>query len=523
MQLAMGDGTKTMFKGVLVNHKDETLTYEAKFKYHCGDNTKDLFEGVNEYLDSLSSDTKEELFDLYREALQIIDPTYFGVENARKRSDVDNNNNYVYLISEVAPIVARIYELLNLRNYRNFVRQSGWCEPPKGLRETIARGEYSSDMTINPDDYRNIAELGLVLRPLLPIFSQMIMKVEKITGSDYREVVTGGLINTIPEITSHPGWIKIRSYVSNFYSSKGINPLQLSVISEDSYASHASYIAMFTRLCCAHIPSIDNRKNLAKVIYSVVRQFDTGSSNIREKNLKGFDELNEKRGVHEVYQIKEDVNAADIETQGEFFTMKHYDENDKPIYKDRYIHQCRALGIDNPQLPDIIYDMIPGWEFELEPHVLQLMQLVFKDDISYQIYEYLDYEQLMSALTLASVKLHQMGYPLLSQIVLSVYNPTGMKEDTRTIFDLTQEEKESLLNICGVFKTKDTVSTDNELIIAVNEFLSRLGNGAWQSIIEVGMPGDKESLDNSIKGYLYEVELCREIKTELINLILELS
>lgn len=525
MKINIGEGTKTLFKEILVSHPgEETLKFEAKLRYHCGDYSKDLFKEINEYLESLDDAVQAKLYKLYREALNIIEPTTFGIENARCRDDVINNMNYTYLINNTRPIVDEIFDLLKPKNLQYVIQQSGWAEAPPGLRETINRGEYSSDITVNVEEYKQVAEFTLLIRPLFPIFAQMITKLSKITGNDYKEVVTGGLINQNPLIINHPGWKRVKSYVSNFYSSKGTNPLQLSVISEDSYDHHATYIAVFTRLCCAHVPSIDKRKNLAKVLFSVVKQFDSGTNNVREKNFKGFDEMNEKRGLHEIYQLKEEVSSADIQMQSSFFTMQHYDNTDKPILKNRFVNQCRALGINNPDLVDKVYELIPAnWEFYFSQPVQQLLQLAFVDDISYDIYMHLDYEELMSAMALAAVKLDQMGFPNLSQIVMCKDNPNGEYEDTDKLFALTEEDKADLLSLCHISKTKETVSTENELVSSVMDFLSHLGSGTWHSVIEPGMACDEGLIAACPSGHLFEIEMSREIKSELISLIKAVS
>lgn len=523
MEFHTTNATLTQFKNVAVIHKNQTLNFSAHSKTHCGNTKDNLFAHINEYFESLPEPALDRMFELFQQSKQILDPTYaemVGVDNELLR----NHRNYRYLIDRLKPIIREIYQLVNLRNLTYFLKQSGVCAAPRGLRETVARGEYHAEQTIGEEDYQNIAELTLLMRPAFPIISEMMQKAKEITGDEYKEVVTGELFKDLDVFVNHQGWNKIRNYMNYFYSSNGVNSLQLSLIPEDSYVNHAFYSALFSRLGSTHVPSRESNKNIAKSLYSVAKQFSAASSRIREKKLTAKDEMNEKRSLYEIYFLKEEVSSADEESQAEFFSMDLFDNTDKPRLKDRFVTPCMGLGISRPDLVEWVYDQIPSnWEFELQPHIFKLLQMVFVEDISYNIYLALDHHQLMAAMALATVKLHEMGYPKLSQLICTVYDETQPRSLTDEIFALDSAEKDNLEQLCAVYRGQSGLSTDNEAVLAVNDFLKELGNGQWSSIIEPGMLDSKEAMANADQGDMFEVELDRELKQEFLKLVNHIS
>lgn len=515
----------TPFSGITVTYGDETILFKGSGRVNCGTSSDDLFECFNSYVSNLSEDTRSDLFDLYKDAKLILDPTYFDSENLDDELML-NNNDYHFLTRKLKPTVKKIFDTIKFANFEYFIAQSGYVNPPPDLMSMYARGEYPPETTINFNDYRNLGQLILVLRCILPVIVETVSKAEVIAGKGYAEVIAGLLINDNPVVVNHPGWVRLNEYVEYSYNAKGrsTNPLRLDIISEDRFANHAVYKALFSRLCLCFIPSKVPNKNLSKSLYSIVNQFDKVSSSIREKRAGGKDENNDRRGHFEIYQLKEEVNATEEAAQAEYFSFGMYDEDDNPRHTNFFKYQCAGLGIDEPALAEHLYSMIPNnWEFELRPHIVKLCQLVFADDISYMIYYALEYQQLMAAMALAQLKLHQMGYPHLAVLVTAIPDKEGVRTHTEDMFSLTTQERAVLQSLCAVVKGNGAVSTDNEAVSAAMEFFKELGVGAWKSTIELGLIDDPKAMETMRKGFLYEVELTKEIKEEFIALVAKVN
>ena len=218
------------------------------------------------------------------------------------------------------------------------------------------------------------------------------------------------------------------------------------------------------------------------------------------------------------------MNATDEAAVAEFFTFGMFDEDDNPIYKDRFVHQCNGLNIADPNKAEILHDLLPdNWDYEPRQHIVKLCQMAFSDDIPFNIYYALDYHQLMSAIVLAQLKLHQMGYPHLAVLLTSVEDPEGERINADVIFSLNQTERQRIESLCDVVKGDGATSTNNEAVSAALEFFKELGNSAWQSTIELGLIDDDKALESAPRGFLYEVNLDIQIKEEFIRLYEEIN
>lgn len=525
LKLSLKQSGKSPFAGVIVEYDEKVIEFKGSGRVNCGTIYDDLFSSFNEYIGHMEDDRKSQLWDLYVKAKTVLDPTYFDPDNADEELML-NNRDYHFLTQKLKPIIADIFELLKMVNYEYFITQSGYVDPPRDLTSMTGLGEYPSETTISGEDYRHLAALVLGLRGPLPIIAEMIYKNEITSGKSYKEVVAGDLIKDVEWIKSHIGWRRLNEYITYTYNTKGrgANGLNTEIISNDRFSNHVVYRALFGRLCLSHVPSKDPRKNLVKSLFSIVNQSDKVPSSVREKKGGGKDENNDRRGFYEIYQLKEEHNSTDEAAQSEYFTFSMFDSDDNPTFKNWFNYQCKGLGINDPLRAEKLYELIPdSWEFEPRQHIVKLCQLAFAEDISYNIYYALDYTQLTVAVVLAQMKLHQMGYPNLALLLTTVDDPEGERINADVIFSLNQSERNRLEALCDVVKGDGLTSSSNEAVAAALEFFKELGNGCWQSTIELGLIDDDQALNTAPRGCLYEVMLGIEIKEEFIKLCEEVN
>lgn len=522
MELFIKPSAKYNHCGVLVKHRDQEIDFKGAGKVYCGMNDVNLFNCYNDYLDNLSMETQDDLFDCYEEAKMILDPTEDSNGVMPPEELLVNNKDYHFLVAKLKPIIDKIIKLINPANFEYYIQQNGLTVPPKDLDTHYNRGEFPKETTIDEISYQNIVRYVLVLRSIMPIISEMMVKAEEIAGKDYKEAVTGLLIKDNPYLMQHPGWKKIHEYVDYSYNAKHktINQMRLEIITEDAYATHAIYRALFSRLCLSHIPSLDPQKNLAKGLFSIVLQFDQNNGQVKERP-GSKDENAQKRSVYEIPQLKETVNSADEMAQAEYFSFGLFDANDVPKTKDRFKHQCEGLGIQNPQMVETLFDLIPdNWDFELGMHMVKLFQLVFAGQVSYNIVYALENPQLPAALALAQTKLHELGFPNLAILMTAIPDPDVTRTHTSEMFSLNGEERKAIEDLCDVVKTgKGEISTDNEAVASAIAFFKDLTLSGWSSTIEPGLIDDPKAMSTVIRGVLFEVELTKDIKDEFLSLI----
>lgn len=523
MLIRIQPSAMTEYNGITVEHNGIVIEFDGSGKVHCGKNTDDLFECFNEYLKDMPEATLDRLFELYSDAKMVLHPTYFP-DRIPSEELLLNNTDYKFLLSKLKPIITEIMDLIKPNNLTYFIHYNGtYLEPPEDLERVYDNGDYPAETTIDAQAYKDLVVLSLLHHPIFPVIADLLKKLEAETSKNYKETIAGTLIADNPWIVNTPGWRKLVDYVNHTYQNNGISNQRVEIISEDKYATHAIYRTLFTRFCCSHIPSRVPEKNLAKSLFSSVTQFDSSGFKIKDKS-SGKDEAQDKRSNMEATQLKEEVNGSKEVAQAEYFSFGLTDSDDNPRYVDTFKYQCMGLGIDNPTLVEDAFELIPSnWEFVKENHMVVLGQLVYMDDVSPPIVHALEYQQLMCYLVLAQVKLHQMGYPRLAVLMTAIDDPNGTRIHASQMLDLNTTEREQIEAICDIRQGRGETTSDNEAVAAAIEFLKRLGNGAWQSTLEIGVLDNPDVLKKMSRGKLYPIELDREIKgikEEFISLIL---
>ena len=523
MHVSLIVSAKTKFTGIVIKYKDKELLFKADGTVKGGTNDNDLFLCFNSYLEKvMGEDEKDKLFELYERAHFILEPS-IDSHNSKYEEYLQNNLNKDFLISKLVPVVNEIIETIKPNRLSYFIDSEGiYTTIPHDLDMNQNKGDYPDDKTINHDDYRNLVKFILTFQPVLPIINAFIthLDIQNITKS-CKELVAGGLVKHNPYLVNSSSWKKIIGYINYDLLNKNINNLKVDVSNNNNFVENTAFKIMFTRFLVFLIPNPDKNTNLAKQIYNGIKQIDTEGGNFRDKRPTG-DDANDKRSNIEMYQLYEEVKSADETADAEFFSFSHFDEEDNPRYKDRFKYQAMALSIKNVNNVDACFDLIPNnWQFELRPHIIQLLQLALVDVVSPFLIEALNYPQLMSAMALAQVKLHEMGYPNLAVLVTTIYSPNTPRADGGKFDTLDGEERRIISEICQVDQSQGETLVMNEGVYAASNFLRDIFSKGWMSTIELGLLDDPNALKTARHGTLYEVELGPEIKEEFVSLIVK--
>ena len=521
MKLSLVISAKTKFTGITVDHNGKKVTFKADGTVKGGKNENDLFLCFNNYAEIVLNDNeKDELFNLYQQAHFVLEPTTEG-HQSECEVYLQNNHNKDFLISKLVPIIDRVIEIINPSRLTYFIDSEGiYTELPHDLDMNQNKGDYPDAKTINGHDYQNLVKFILTFQPAFPIINAFITHLEskKIT-KDCKELVAGNLIKNNPYLVNSPSWKKILGYISYDVVNKNINNLKVDVSNDNSFIENTAFKIMFTRFLVFLIPNPDKTKNLAKQIFNGIRQIDTEGGNFRDKRPASEDNT-DKRSNIEMYQLYEETKSADEIADAEFFSFSHFDEEDNQRFKNRFTAQCMAMGIKDESMVEYCFDLIPNnWNFQLRPHIVQLLQLALIDVVSPFIINILDYHQLMAAMALSQVKLHEMGYPNLAVLVTTLYDPKAPRSNGGNFDTLDSNDRAIIEQICRVDQAQGESLVKNEGVAAADAFLKEVFSKGWVSTIEVDMIGDKNAMETSQLGVMHEVDLSHEVKKEFISLI----
>lgn len=521
MKVSLVKAAKTKFVGIDIEHNGEVIRFKADGSVKGGKNDHDLFQCFNSYLNiQMEESDKDKIFELYRKALFVLEPSVEG-HKTQFEEYLQNNLNKDFLISKLVPIINDILDIVKPEKLSYFIDSEGiYTEIPHDLDMNQNRGDYPDAKTIGHNDYRNLVKFILIFQPVFPIINAFIthLDTQNITRS-CKEAVAGELIKHNRYLVKNPSWEKILGYIRYDVDNKNINNLKVDININNNFIENTAFKLMFTRFLVFLIPTPDKTKNLAKQIFNGIRQIDTEGGTFNDKRLAG-DDNTDKRSNIEMYQLYEEVKSADETADAEFFTFSLYDEEDNPRYTDRFKYQCQALGIKDEKMVEMCFDLIPNnWKFELRDHIVQLVQLALVDEISPQLIDSLDYQQLMVAMALSQVKLHEMGFPHLALLVTTIYDKTIPRADGGKFDNLDSEERKAILDICQVDQARGDTLVMNEGVDAASTFLREVFSKGWSSTIELGLLDDHKAIQSAIHGTMYEVELGREIKEEFLSLI----
>ena len=498
---------------IIVTYGTQSITFDGKMQIKLEKPTSNieeeanLFDCFNDYVSSvISDDDQKKLFEQYRQAKKIITKGTF--------------NDYRQELAQLKPIVDQILEYVNIEKYCSFIHYSKYIKIPKELAISAAKGDYPVETTILDDDYVEMVKLSFVARTVFPIIFELLDLFSGIMGDNYKEYVCGKLLKNNETVRQLPGYHKLVGVIVGNFNKTGIPSQTTSVTNNEHFIERVVYKTIFIRLCCAVIPESQPDKNLATSIAAEIKQNEGEPNKYRAKE-NGYEEEEDNRSVYDRYQLSEEVNSTKEEMQAEFFAFGLYDEQDNPKFVDRFKYQCMSLGIKQPELVEIVYDNLPTvWDFDLEHHILRLLELVYMGKLSSPVFSACNYEQLMCAIALGQVMLSEQGYHYLPSVLCAIVDPNGMRSNNEG-FKLNSEDREAIEQICDIQIKNVEDRSANAGIQAAVAYLDKYSNGCWMSNLEFGVLENKDIYSRVKQGSMFPIEMHVGIKNEYIKLVLE--
>lgn len=524
---------KKNIDAIVVSYKGEEIIFRGVQKVNGGDADQELFEYLNEFFQGCMPKKIDKLWDLLKQGKKILEPGYFDeVDSADLAELRKNNGDYRYLQEKLEPIIREIYETIPPNEVGYGAMVTGRCEAPKDLMAMSQLGDYPEETTIDNIKYGELVKLAFAAQLSFPIINQFLDHVVDLTGKDYKDATAGSIMANISQLTAMDGWKILDTYVRASCLRQEARRNSIGVVSDVKYIDYIVYKGLFNKLCLTFLPSKINGKNLSKELNSLVEGEIRGGADIKFKTYKDPKPGSDDQSIPESYRITQAVNGTDEIAQAEYFTFDLYieehtqDQWGNPVVnyrkknKDFFSHQCRGLGIKNQFLAERLFNTLPRvWEFRLTSIHMKLLQLAFIEDINYNLIPVLNYDQLMSAICLAQVKLFEMGFEHLACLCSIVRNPTYPVTFLDDDFKLSTKDREMLTEMCDVYVGQSISTTENILVKSVSDFLDELSTSGWDSTIEPGLLGNEKFVNAMASGQMYQVDLVPEVKRELLELV----
>lgn len=518
---------------IIVEHNDQQITFRGAQKVNGGDANQDLFEYLNEFFQGCMASSLDRLWELFKSGKRILEPGYFDEVDTEEIIELRNNNqNYKFLITKLEPVIAEIYKTIRPYDIGYGAQISGRCEPPSDLMAMSQMGDYPEETTIDGYKYGELVKLAFAGQLSFPIINQLLDHITITTGKEFKDAPAGTMMSKIKPLTDMPGWNILDVYVRASCLRQESRRNSISVVSDTKYIDYIVYKGLFNKLCLTFLPSKINGKNLSKELNSLVEGEIRGGADVKFIKYSDPKPGSDDQSIPESFRITQAVNGTDEIAQAEYFTYSMYTEEkytdgfgniayrDVKKHKDFFHDQCLGLGITNRLLAEKLFNSIPRiWDFRLTLIHIKLLQLTFKGDINYNLYPALNYDQLMAAICLAQVKLFEMGYEHLAQLLSIVRNPSYPPVYLGEHYKLNTKDREMLTEMCDIYVGQSVSTTENVLVKAVNDLLDELNTSGWDSTIEPGLLGNDKFVSVMSAGQMYQVDIVPEIKTELLSLI----
>lgn len=504
--------SKTVIEKIVVEFGGRKLDFNGKAKIFLERSINNFSEGANlfdcqnEFVENtFSNEDQLALFKLYEKAHRICESS----------KEID----YKGELFELKKIVDEIYALFNVNKFTGFIQYSNHLKIPANLIAATSKGDYPEETTILEHDYVNLVKFTMAVRVIYPILFGISSRLSLIMGETHALLNIGQLISRSPSLVALPGWEKLKMYVKTTFVKHGIGQSLTEFSTGNNSVEKTVFKVIIGRLCSSVIPETEKDKHIANVINSICQTAKSEyNESFREKEDGYGDSSEDKRSMYERYHIIEGNNPSKEQAEAEWFSFGLMDELGKPRVKGRFKYQAMCLGLDE-KLIELVYDKQPGnWKFELDRHVLTLLQLTFIDEVSPYTFLACDYTQLMCAIAIGQVKLAKMGYRYLPSVLGCVHDPEGMR--TIEALKLNNEDLTLVEGTCSVQAKNTDARSANEAVLAVMDFIENFGNGVWKSNLEVGILESKDIISKYPKGGLYPLEINNQIKVEFVDLVL---
>lgn len=166
----------------------------------------DLYGEINRYLQTLKPEDQQTLFDLYLDMKKALEsPRVLKFARLQLRQSIK-----------------AFYDVLKLEDAVHWMRFHAGIGVPASVQNEYVQEDdkpYTRKMTYVRDDYRQLQALILVLRCMLPIWGETLVKEAKAIDSDWKEFVLYQLLGESALMHCEP-MEKLRYYAATLYQSE---------------------------------------------------------------------------------------------------------------------------------------------------------------------------------------------------------------------------------------------------------------------------------------------------------------
>lgn len=310
MQIVPATGSEAQ-NVIKVVHEDREIVWDLKLYYRNAVLPLErIFELINGYWKTLPKDRQETIFDCYLEARNAL-------------NEIADQN---MMHQRLTQIVKRLYAQMPFEEIQYWARTHGNIKVPPSIKDDYAQLEISErnqhamdyqSRTYLRNDYLDLVNLAIALRPMIPIWAEYARADQPGMGGTFREYHAMSLLRSSHLLNAQPVH-RLREYIETTSPDmKTLLSAALGGLGSSELPDWVMALAIMRKLVVIELSSYEDSSNIISVIYhhvrntikTVDRRF---ASRIRDKSKPSGEDDDENKSILETYKIKQEISDGDL-------------------------------------------------------------------------------------------------------------------------------------------------------------------------------------------------------------------
>lgn len=487
----------------IITHEGERLEWDVSAFNKNSLASHAIDKHINVYWGQLPAFQQQKIFELLKRIREIFETVG------------DTSGLLIALLPPIKQLMAEY----DLRRMREWVSLRNDITVPAKIDESYQQTDekpFTRERTYTRPDYLDLVALSLVLRVMVPIWGEFILRTRKETGTDFKEFHAYALLSQT-ELVNSDAIQKLKAYIQgNLQDEKPMNNVIVGGISREDYPIWLLANVVVRRLSVGDVRGVEQNTNLVVTIHNDLTQKNNvmGGSSFGElisNKLFEGDDSNEQ-GISRMENFK--IKA--MHSAGEIVAIEHY------MSDPFVVAQHLQPGLNPGLLTQFLECTKAIQNSRLWPGQIGLAQWVMAPIIPPRGMYHLDKVYTLRAFAVAQTYLWQNGHKVLACLL------SAMASDNKDSFQQTSmgsmakidreqtEEIEKLFPYSTVsVKRKQTIPLNNA-IVAINQLAYDFKAHDWILTVPDAMAAE-------ITGsqHLRRLACPHEIKPMLAKLAIE--
>lgn len=440
----------------VVSHKNQELLFQASTYNRIEDKEYGgMFDEINDYFKRLPENRQDAIWNVYLNLRQLL----------------DNPGDFNRLHTDVQALIVDLYNQIQLDEIRSWLVYHGQgVVLPANLKENYEDNDIIP-LTYLRKDYIGLVALSIVLRPMVPVWSEYTGIVQSQVGTVFKEYRAMSLLARTPLIST-PEFERLRTYVAASIERETVSlSAVLGGLGEAEYPDWMLAQVIVRRVAIVKISRPDGSANIISTVYKYI-EVNTKTDRkfggmVREKHGRYLHGENDNLSLPENYKIKQEVSEATI------IGISSYTEDLLKMATD--IQRDISLKL----VTDCYETLCRQKSFDRQPFQMTLTQWIVAPVFSPRSVPYQDYATMLRTVAVTQAILFHRGHRVLAALMTAQPVP----KDADMLFEsrakIPRDLQEQLLQLYPHSLKMNMRISDNVAIQAIEIIVNGVTASDW--------------------------------------------